>query len=214
MILKISVFAEVLPVIFYLIFYKRINDKNLRVIFLLLISNIISDFYGLYNVAHTSNNFVSFNINILIETTGLYVFLYNILLNGVVKKIVFSLILFFIIFWIYEFFQKGRSGFLDTCTTLENISFLALAIYFYYEQLIKSSSAFIYQEPRFWVICAYLVYIAGTFFLILYIPSLNRDDALKYYLLNYVFILIRTILLSVAMFMKHNNSPKQKFKLT
>jgi hypothetical protein len=122
--------------------------------------------------------------------------------------------LFFVIYWGFEFITKGRHDFLDACTTVENISFLALALYYYYEQVIKASSPLVYQEPRFWVVTAYLIFIAGTFFLFLYIPSLHRGEELKYYVLNYVFLIIRTVFLSIAMFMKHNNLPKQKFTLT
>ena len=211
---NISVFTEVLPVIFYLIFYKRIDDKSLRVIFFLLISNIVVDLYGLYRLTYDLNNFVSYNVNVLVETTALFIFLYQILQSKVVRKTIVFISVFFFVFWLYQFSAKGNRTFLDSCTTVENISFLAFALYYYYEQLIKGSSAFVYQEPRFWIITAYLIFIAGTFFLLLYLPSLSTKDQLKYYVLNYGFVLIRTILLSIAMFMKHNNSQKQKFTLT
>lgn len=197
-----------------MVLYRRINDKSLQVILFPLISNLVVDSYSLYRGSHGLNSFLAFNIGLLVEATALYIFLYKILINKVIKKVILFLALFFIVFWGIQFFSKGSLDFLDTCTTIENISFLALALYYYYEQLIKGTSSVVYQEPRFWVITAFLIITAGTFFLTLYTPFLNKLQELKYYMLNYVFTIIRTILLSAAMFLKHNNSPKQKFKLT
>lgn len=155
-----------------------------------------------------------YNVGILFEAVSIYCFFYLIIFNNFVKKSLLIIIFFFVVSWLFKFIKQGSGVFLYNSVTIENISILLLALYYYYEQIIKASPAYIYIEPRFWIVSAYLVYIAGTFFLLLYIPSLNTKDQLKYYVLNYVFVIIRTILLCVAMFMKNNDPGKQKFKLT
>lgn len=195
-----------------MVFLKKINDKSLRVVFFLLIINFLADIYGLYSFYTDVSNIISFNVYLALETSFLIIFFFKILISPFVKKVLMFLFAIFLVFWIYEFIKNGKNEFLYNCVIFENISILGLALYYYYEQIIKVNSAFIYVQTRFWVVAAYLVYIAGTFFLLLYIPSLNSKEQVKYYVLNYVFVIIRTMLLSVAMFMK-NNTEKQKFKL-
>lgn len=209
-ILFASVTTEIVPVFFYLYFDKK-KDKSLRVIFLLLIANFITDIYSLYKLFKLDTNFVVFNIYLLIETFCLFLFYRNIIEEKKVKKVLSFIISAFVIFWVYAFANLGQKQFLYNCAAFENIFILAFAIYYYYDQIIKVNSPFIYMQTRFWVVSAYLVYIAGTFFLLLYIPSLNSKDQVRFYILNYVFVIIRTILISIAMFMK-DNSEKTKFK--
>lgn len=200
--------------VFYLIFFKRILDKSIRVILFLLIINFISDLYGLYSIVNRLANFTSFNIFILIETISIYLFFSKISTNSFIKKTILILLSIFIIFWCYQFLKYGHKVFLLNCAILEYTTVLILVINYYFEQIIKGNSIYVYSKPRFWIVSAYFVYISGTFFLILYIPTLRYEEQLKYYMLNYVFVIIRTILLSIAMFMKDNNSIKQNFTLT
>lgn len=194
-------------------FFKRIMDGSLRVIFFLLIINLLLDIYGLYTLTNKAANFVSFNIYTLIETAFLYIFFYRIFIRDLAKKTVLFVFSIFFIFWLSLFIKYGSSIFLLNCAALEYTTILAFAINYYYEQLVKANSSYVYLKPRFWIVSAYLVYVAGTFFLLLYIPLLPYEQQLKYYVLNYVFVIIRTILLSIAMFMKNNQPLKQEFKL-
>lgn len=65
------------------------------------------------------------------------------------------------------------------------------------------NSVFIYAEAIFWVVTAYFIYFSGTFFLYLYIPTLTQNDQKTYYdILNSIFTIVRTALLSIAIFIK------------
>jgi hypothetical protein len=80
---------------------------------------------------------------------------------------------------------------------------LGLIIYYYYEQIVIINTAFIYAEPTFWIVTAFFIYIAGTFFLYLFIPSFDLVEQEKYYgIFNSIFTIIRTILISVAIFIR------------
>lgn len=213
-ILKIAVFTQVLPIIFYLVFKKRINDKSLRVIFFLLIFAFACDLYGYYSLSDQKGNFITYNLLILIEGLSLGFFFYQILNNKIVKQILFVTGLGFSIFWVFKFLTYGRQTFLNSCITIENVSILAFAVYYYYEQVRRVRSTLIYNQPRFWIVTAYLIYIAGTFFLLLYLPSFSMEDQEKYYVLNYVFLILRTILLCIAMLMKTDNPATKNSRLT
>ncbi len=202
-VLNLSVYTEVLPVIFYLVFRKRMNDKVLRVVFFLLAITFMLDLYGLYRLSKHSDNFAAYNLNLLVEAVCLSIFFYQIFKKLLFKKIILSIGILFILYWVYKFIRAGGSNvFLNTFETIKNISIFAFAVYYYYEQVIKINATSVFSRPSFWVVTAYLFYIAGTFFLFLYLPSLSPTDQEKYYVLNYVFVVIRTILLSIAMFMK------------
>lgn len=205
-VLNFTVYTEVLPVIFYLVFRKRMNDKGLRVVFFLLAITFMFDLYGLYRISEHKNNFLAYNLNLLIEATCLYIFFYHIFKNILLKRIILSTGVCFILYWVFKFIRVGGTKiYLSPCVTFENISILAFAIYYYYEQVIKINTTSIFSQPAFWVVTAYLIYIAGTFFLYLYFPSLSLYEREKYYVLNYAFVVIRTILLSIAMFMKSDD---------
>lgn len=195
-----------MPVIFYLFFQKKNKDKSLRVIFFLLIPLLLIDLYGAYSIAENQSNAVFFNIYSLIETLGVLAFYYHVLVNKSVKKILLILIAALFSFWIYQFVIRGESVFFIHFVLLETIAILFFSIHYYYQQLAKVSSAFIYLVPQFWVVTAYFVYIAGTFFLILYLPSLTEQERSKYLIVSYIFTIIRTILLTIAMLMHNDNS--------
>ena len=118
----------------------------------------------------------------------------------------------FLVFWIYEFIKGGQEKFLYSCVTFENIFILVFAIYYYYEKIFLLNKSFIYTNAKFWIVSAYFINTAGTFFLLLYIPALTAKGQLKFYALNYMFMIIRTILLCIAMFMKNDKLEKQSVK--
>jgi hypothetical protein len=203
-----SVFTEIVPVIFYLIFQEKYKDKSLRVIFYLLIINFINDLYGIYRLSHLEPNFLSFNIYLFIETVFLYVFYRKILSESFIKPVLSTIVSLFVAFWLFEFIQVGQKDFLYYGVTYENIFIILFAIYFYYEKIFLLNDSLIYTDVKFWIVSAYFVNAAGTFFLLLYIPTLRSEDQGAYYILNYIFIIIRTILLCIAMPMKNKSLDK------
>ena len=210
---KAIVFTEILPLIFYLTFKKRINDESLRVIFFMLCSGFLCDLLSLYLQTQQKENFLAFNINILIEGVSLGIFFYQILYNRRIKQLLFVIGFGLISYWLYEFLTTGDNDYLNTWVTIENICILAFALYYYYEQIVKINTTSIYSQPRFWIVTAYLIFIAGTFFLLLYLPTFSLEDRGKYYVLNNVFLILRTLLISFAMLIKNDHTSTKNNKL-
>ena len=168
-----------------------------------MILSFINDGYSLYLLNYLNkSNFLFYNIYQLAETFSLYYFFYYIIRRPFLKRLIWLFSFLYIILWLISFFKFGNSSYFSSCTNFENITVLALIIYYYYEQIIVINTVFIYGESIFWIATAFFIYIAGTFFLFLYIPSLNLAEQEKYYLLTYIFTIIRTVLLSVAVFIK------------
>lgn len=174
----------------------------------------LCDLYGLSRLRQGLTNYASLNISILLETLFLAAYFLKVFASVSIKKILNSFLAVFILLWIFLFVKKGDHTILYTSLALESIFILFFAIYYYYENLFKIPDVYFYTEPRFWVVTAYFVYSAGTFFLLLYLPLFNLAELMQNYLLNYIFLIIRTILLTTAMFMKSSDENKKNFKIT
>ena len=123
------------------------------------------------------------------------------------KKILFYTGIVFVGCWFYSLLSIGiNNAYYDFCSNFENISMFLLALVYFYEQVISINTPFIYKEPYFWIVSAYFIYFAGVFFLFLYIPYLTNVEVGHYYWLNYVFTIIRSFLLSIAMISKPDNN--------
>lgn len=178
---------------------KKINYKELRVIIFLIVIDFVINILSLH--LH-STNYTPYNSLLLIETFCLLLFFYKIVLNRRIKSLLSLIILLSFFYWTYDFVKYGTKDYLNSFQTFENILILLIVIYYYYEQILKINVQDIFLQPHFWVVTAYFIYFAGTFFLILYIPSLNSKEQEQYYVMNYLFTIIRTILLCIAMLMK------------
>lgn len=178
---------------------RKINYKGLRVIIVLLILGFIGNFFSLY--LH-SGNYIPYNSFLLIETICLTLFFYNIFNKRSAKIALRSASILAFLYWIYNFVRYGTNDYMDNYQTFENILILLIVLYYYNEQIFKMNVQDIFSQPQFWIVTAYFIYFAGTFFLILYIPWLNSKEKEQYYVMNYVFTIIRTILLCIAMLIR------------
>jgi hypothetical protein len=170
----------------------------------------VTDVYGLYHAVNEAANFVSFNISVLIETTLLLLFFAQIFSHPLAKKIIVTVLFFLLVFWLYHFYRNGNRLFLFNAVILENTCVLIISLCYYYEQLVKLNVSYNYPRRRFWVVSSYFVYVSGTFVLFLYVPSLSSPEfLLKYLNVNSLFIILRSLLLSIAFAMK-NNDPDNK----
>jgi hypothetical protein len=106
------------------------------------------------------------------------------------------------------FIQFGQTKNLEAIVPVEAITIIALSIYFFYEQLTSPDTPLVYMQARFWVVIGYLIYTAGTFFLTLYFDSLPRAVMKEYYVINNAFLIVKTILLSIAVFMKEDENQR------
>jgi hypothetical protein len=203
------------PVLLYLIFHKKINDKAVRVIFYLLVIGFLFDSYQIYSSSQGSTTYLSSNLFTLIETLFLYFFFKIIIDSRLGNKIIYVLAVAFSAVWIYLFIKAGTTSYIETLSAIETLTLISLSIYYFWEQLRKPDTVFLYTVPRFWLVTAYLTYTTGTFFLFLYLDSLSIVEQQRYFVyLNPIFLLIKTIMLSIAMLMRSKIPQRKKFQLT
>ena len=183
-------------------------SKGLWVIFFLPTVSFVTNIYALYlRYYKHHSNFLFYNLEQLTEVFLLYYFFYRIIKSVRVRKSVFFLSFLYIVIWILSRLKFGDTRYFSSCTNFENITVLGLVMYYYYEQIIIINSAFIYAEPVFWIVTAFFIYVAGTFFLYLFISSFSLVEQERYYnILNPIFTIIRTLLICVAVFIQSDTN--------
>ena len=204
-----------IPVILYLYFRKRLIDKGLRVIILLLLFGFFADIYSLYLANHQRPNFKVFNWFTLVETLLLLHYFYKILPLKSHFKLFLSTAIIYTLLFLKDYYRiNGNRNYLDNIAAIENVIVIILSIVYFFKQISNPDNLDFQKNPQFWVVCAYLIYSAGTFFLFLYISTLPLKDQQSDYILNYIFLIPKSMLLSIAMFMKNTFPQRKKFQLT
>jgi hypothetical protein len=142
---------------------------------------------------------MTYNVGVLIETSVLYFYFYLVFTKALFKRLVQLTSIVFLGCWFLLFLTKGSLHYYDLCTNIQNISILIFIALFLYEQVIVINTPFINKDPNFWIVSAYFIYFSGIFFMYVYLDTLNSTEKANYYALEYVFIIFRSILLSIAM---------------
>lgn len=202
----IASFSSLLPLIFFFIFQKNNKSKELRVILFYLIycaANDLVSFY-LWQVAHLQIFFL-YDIFTVVEFSLFTWYFYKIINNKQFKKLIPFSILLFIIFSVSLYILlPENTSFSSPIAGTESVLIIGMCIYYFFDQLKQPNTLMIYSSINFWIIIAFLIYLAGTFFLNIYADSMITDKAFikQYILINSSFNILKNILLSVAMLMK------------
>jgi hypothetical protein len=95
---------------------------------------------------------------------------------------------------------------------IESIVIILLCIIYLAMQIKGSQNLFVYSTSNFWIIIAFLIYLAGTFFLYLMTETMfnNKTFRIQYSVINSTFNILKNILFAVAMLMKSTPPPNSK----
>ena len=86
-----------------------------------------------------------------------------------------------------------------------------MCIYYFFDQLKQVNNLLLYSSFNFWIIISFLIYLSGTFFLYIMAENMMHDKVFlkQYILINSSFNILKNVLLSVAMLMKHTTNNNQ-----
>jgi hypothetical protein len=70
-----------------------------------------------------------------------------------------------------------------------------------------SNIEFVYNNKKFWIIIAFLLYFSGTLFLYVYMNTLPEQQRSNYWTINNFFEILKNILFCIAFIMKKNVQP-------
>lgn len=118
--------------------------------------------------------------------------------NTTFKKVILIASLFFLIFIIrfYLLFDFNR---IDSIPIgIESILIFLFSFYFLYEQMNNPENLFIYNDYRFWMVLAFIIYLSGSFFIYLFAEQIPKSQILQYWMFTDVFYAIKNIFFSIG----------------
>jgi len=161
---------------------------------------------------HKSKEFPNLTYTVLsfftiLEYTFFSLFLFLIIRNKYLKRIIaFISILFLAFSLVYYFLNIGNPKKFDSpSASIESILIIGFCILFLFDQLNTPEIVIIYESHRFWVITGFLIYMAGGLFLFIYADDFTKEQKNYYWTINSFINLVKDIFIGVAIIMKKNN---------
>ena len=201
----ITFLSETIPLLFCIIFLKKINHKTLKVFF------IYTFFLALFSIASIVSIYFNKNLIVYIGLLKLFsvfeFFLFSLFVcysleNKYLKKTILILNVPFlsihIITWLYLKNEFSVYPFL-----FEFLIFIIFIIYFFYEKMKLVNKNPIYNNTEFWIFVGIFMFFSGNFFYLLFSNS-NYSKQFKYQLQIVVSIvtIIKNIIFSLSFLIK------------
>lgn len=121
----------------------------------------------------------------------------------------------FTTFTIFYYFSPKFYGVDSFSIGVETILILVFSFYFLYERINDPNTLFIYNDYRFWIVLAFMIYLSGSFFIYLFANQIPRKDLPQYWMFTDIFYTLKNILFSIGILVfafqpkqKHHNKPK------
>lgn len=148
----------------------------------------------------------------IFEISLVSIFFYNVFKTKYKGLILFSGASILIILFIVSFLKPLETlPFLPL--VLEEIFFLLVILFFFYEKIKYITETPLYTIPNFWIALGFLTYFSGTFFLYLISISVQNKDAEYRQQYNFVvacFSVLKNILFCLAIYTNKINEKKNE----
>lgn len=195
--------TTLLPVVIYV--FRRKDSKLLRAIAFFNIFYLSYDFtyYLIRNFNKEMGNY--FNLfYVPIEYLFIYLFFRTIYSS---KSSVYFLnysLLLFLAFWGVSSYYIPVSTFNSILNGIESLFIIILTLFYFYEEIRKPQSLFIYSQPHFWGVIGFFLFFSGSFFVFLYKQTYKQEELFReqYAFIHSGFFILRNLLFSIAMFVK------------
>jgi len=196
--------AEILPLLFGIIFFKKNNTKYLKVFFiysLILAICICLGYYFIWIAVDKKAYFVELRFFYFIEYSLMALFFYYLIKRAFVKKIIIFSIIPFAFFCIYIYLESDPSKFNSYPPLIEFSFFIIVLLYYFYEKMSVVSRIPLYQSISFWLCEGLFIFFAGNFFYFLIVNSAKDPDLIKLMKVIYSIVSIsKDVILSLAWF--------------
>lgn len=203
LIVYITFFTEFLPLIFCILFYKKLNTKALKVFFIYAIVLSVSVFLGilaLYVFHSKPYYFIIVKLYNASEYCLFAIFLFYLLNNVIVKRVIIFSVIPFLLISTISAFLSSKSGFSNYPSLIEFLAFIIFIIYFFYEKMNTVVEYPLYQSISFWVCVGLFIYFTGNFFFFLFITSSKDKQFIEQMRIIYGIVTIcKNIVLCIAL---------------
>lgn len=207
----ISFISGILPIIFFLLFFRRNKEGGYWVIFVYCILSFAAD------SAFRIPGIKEYSFYVLSALTIIEYSLFGYFLYISYKERKFKIILIICSFLFYaialiNILYKRSTSFDSLPSSLEGSLLILFSIFFLYEQIKDPSVFYVYNSKKFWIIIAFLLYFSSILFLFIYGASLTRQQYKIYWRINNIFDTIKNLLFTIAFAMKKNKQPEQSLE--
>lgn len=204
----ISVLSGLLPIVLFLVFFKRNNEKKLWVIFLYAVLSLFTD-AAFTSIPTDAENveFYLFSIFTMVEYSIFAIFIFLQIKSKLIRWIIGIISLLFYGFAIYNVITGQKNNFDSLPASIECVFVILFCILFFFEQMRNTEVSFIYSSKVFWVTAAVLLYLAATLFLFISAAYLTSDEMDTYWSINFISNILKNILLSIAFILPKHKSP-------
>ena len=196
--------AELLPFLTSLFFFKRINNRGVKVFFFYVFALAFFLCLSLYFKLIQNDRIHQLLINrlFLLAEFALLSTYYYYQLKHKHKRIFFIFAtICFVVYSIFDYLTaKSPQDFSFIPLVIECLFFALVIIYFFYEKIQFNVYTPILHTSEFWVSVAFLLYFTGNFFLFLFSKSMLTNPAFReqYIIIYGTITMIKDILLTVA----------------
>lgn len=200
-----------MPLLVFLLFYKRNKSIWVKVLFLYVIFSCLVDtlLLRLDTVSHRSVIFNLLSTFTLIEYTAFSFVLYSVIDNRIFRAIIMASSVVFYVFAIYYFLTVKNNTFDSLPASIEAILIVAFSIFYLFDQMNKPQVIFIYQEPNFWFVVAFILYFSGTLFLFIQASNLTKEVRDNFWKISLFSLIIKNILFAIAFSTKKSKNLQQ-----
>lgn len=132
--------------------------------------------------------------------------LYSIIENRIFKIIIVVCSLLFYLFTLYYLLTNQAYSFDSITASIEAILIVSYSIFYLFDQMNKPQVIFIYQEPNFWFVVAFIIYFSGTLFLFIQASNLDANIRDNFWKINLFLNVAKNILFAIAFSAKKSNT--------
>lgn len=201
----ISVFSGLLPIILFLVFFKRNKERRLWVIFLYTIVSLFTDLA--FVSLSKKEEFFLFSFFTIIEYTIFTAFFFLQIKSRFIKYFIVGSTVLFYAFAIYNMLNTQNYNFDSLPASIESVLVILFCIFFFFEEMRSNEVSFIYASKVFWVATAVLIYLAATLFLFISAAYFSLEERDTYWSINFISNILKNVLLSIAFILPKHKSP-------
>lgn len=142
----------------------------------------------------------------VIEYSVFAYFLYSVIEKKAFKVVIVTATIAFYLFSVVYYIKVGDHGFDSLTASIESIFIVTFCIFYLFDQLNKPQVMFIYQDPNFWFVAGFMVYLSGTLFLFIQASELDKEVRQNFWKINLVANITKNILFAIAFSTKKSKS--------
>lgn len=186
---------EIWPVVFYLIY-------SIASLFILN--------YIIQKISH--KEFLSYRIITIVEGLCFMGYLYLIISSNLAKKLLLAAAFIFFAYSIYDM-TKSKAEYFDSIpTVIECLILIAFSVFYFYEQLKRPDTLFLYNTSNFWLVVGIIIFFSASFFAFIYAQNNSTSPEFKqtFRLINAISGFIENILFLIAFIIARKQSKSIK----